>query len=453
MAWRLDLKLQSINDEAGWIRSRHRIPGMCRDCLGDVATTVKRCPRCHGARLFRHSELDRLAVAHLDCDAFYAAVEKRDDPTLRDKPVIVGGGKRGVVATACYVARISGVRSAMPMFKALKLCPDAVVIPPNIQKYATVGREVRSLMLALTPLIEPLSIDEAFLDLSGTARLHNKSPARALAALSLRIEREIGITVSIGLSHNKFLAKLASDLDKPRGFAVIGKTETQSFLASRPVSAIFGVGPAMQSELLRAGITTISDLQRLEKNELMRRFGSMGVRLFHLARGEDFRSVSADEDTKSISAETTFDEDISDRDRLARILWRLAERVSERAKAQRLAGQTVVLKLKTADFRLRTRNRSLSDPTQLAHRMFDAALPLLEKEADGTFFRLIGIGLANLSEQIADPAVDDLDDRLRTRSKAEIAMDALRQKFGQQIVGTGRAFSGRGAKPDLDLHN
>jgi len=416
------------------------MPGMCRDCVGEVEPGLRRCPRCRSPRLFHHPELDRLAIAHLDCDAFYAAIEKRDDPALRDKPVIIGGGRRGVVATACYVARISGVRSAMPMFKALKLCPEATVIAPDMSKYARVGRAVRELMLALTPAVEPLSIDEAFLDLSGTARLHGTSPARALAALALTVEKEIGITVSIGLSHNKFLAKLASDLDKPRGFAAIGRAETQAFLAARPVGAIYGVGQVMQRELARAGITRIAELQQIEKSELTRRFGTLGARLYHLARGEDLRSVSSDEDAKSISAETTFDRDIANPEELARVLWRLAERVSRRAKAEKVAGQTVTLKLKTRDFRLRTRSRSLADATQLAHRMFDAALPLLEREADGTLFRLIGIGISALVPAELDPAHDTLDLKLRTKAKAELAMDRLRARFGPGIVGTGRGF-------------
>ena len=416
------------------------MPGMCRDCLGDVDPGLRRCPRCRSPRLCHHPELDTLAIAHLDCDAFYAAIEKRDNAALRDKPVIVGGGRRGVVATACYVARIHGVRSAMPMFQALKLCPEAVVVPPDMEKYAAVGREVRNRMLALTPAVEPLSIDEAFLDLAGTARLHGMAPARALAALALEVEREIGITVSIGLSHNKFLAKLASDLDKPRGFAAIGRSETQSFLAGRPVSAIYGVGQVMQRELARAGITRIAELQQLDKRELTRRFGVLGTRLYHLARGEDLRVVSSDEDTKSISAETTFDHDIGKLEELARVLWRLAERVSRCAKAEKLAGQTVTLKLKTRDFRLRTRSRSLADATQLAHRMFDAALPLLEREADGTLFRLIGIGISMLEPVEIDPAHETLDLRLRSKAKAELAMDQLRARFGPAIVGKGRAF-------------
>src|SRR5215204_5024148 len=244
----------------------------CRDCLNAVGERDRRCPICRGPRLLRHHELCSLSIAHIDCDAFYAAIEKRDDPDLKDKPVIIGGGKRGVVSTACYIARINGVRSAMPMFKALALCPSATVIPPNMEKYVAVGREVRALMLELTPLVEPLSIDEAFLDLAGTERLHRLSPAQTLARFARKVEDAIGITVSIGLSANKFLAKIASDLDKPRGFAVLGQADSAAFLAPRPVTTIFGVGKATQSRLARDGFRILADLQRAEETDLMRRY-------------------------------------------------------------------------------------------------------------------------------------------------------------------------------------
>jgi len=331
----------------------------------------------------------------------------------------------------------------MPMFKALDLCPEATVIRPDMAKYAAVGREVRALMLDLTPLVQPLSIDEAFLDLKGTERLHGRSAAYSLAGLAQRIEKEIGITVSIGLSHNKFLAKMASDLDKPRGFSVIGKAETLGFLAARPVGAIWGVGKAMQAELAKDGITMIAQLQTRERNDLMRRYGVLGVRLYHLARGEDARNVSPDDDTKSISAETTFDDDISDYKTLERILWQMSEKVSRRAKRDRLAGRTVTLKLKTADFKLRTRNASFQDATVLADRIFSAAQPLLKREATGTDFRLLGVGISHLVE--IDPAADDqsLDERAATRAKAEHAIDRLREKFGTKAVERGLSFDSK----------
>ncbi len=415
-------------------------PGFCRDCLELCSGTETACRHCGRPRLLRHPELFDLSIAHIDCDAFYAAVEKRDDPSLADKPLIIGGGKRGVVSTACYVARITGVRSAMPMFKARKLCPDAIVMPPDMKKYAGVGREVRKLMQEITPVVEPLSIDEAFLDLSGTERLHGRPPALSLAELARTIETRIGISVSIGLAPSKFLAKIASDLDKPRGFAVIGAAETLEFLAAQPVSLIWGVGKATQAALAKHGITRIAQLQKMDKADLMRRFGSMGVRLYHLARGEDNRRVSTRNEAKSISAETTFFDDISDLNELERKLWLLCEKVSRRAKAAHMAGQTVVLKLKTARFRTRTRNMSLSDPTHLADRIFQVARPLLAKEADGTAFRLIGVGITNLADVDHDPVLDDLDQRASQRARAELAMDELREKFGPKAVELGRGL-------------
>ena len=414
--------------------------GFCRDCFSAVSGTDRRCRACGSPRLLRHPELHQLSIAHIDCDAFYAAVEKRDRPELADKPVIIGGGTRGVVSTACYIARIHGVKSAMPMFKALKLCPNATVIPPDMTKYAAAGKQVRELMLEVTPLVEPLSIDEAFLDLTGTARLHGMSPALTLAHLIARISERVGISASVGLSHNKFLAKLASDLEKPRGFSVLGKAETLSFLAAKPVGFIWGVGKAMQEELAKGGITMISQLQQMEKNELMRRYGSMGARLYHLSRGEDQRIVSTDDHSKSISAETTFNTDIAGRAELERILWPLAEKVSRRAKAEGVAGHTVVLKLKASDFKLRTRNVSLADPTLLANRIYDAALPLLQREATGTAFRLIGIGISGLVEARPEQETETLDVTTAARAKAELAVDRIRDKFGRAAVNRGINF-------------
>ncbi len=414
--------------------------GFCRECLEDVPDRAARCPACGSPRLARHPELTRLAIAHVDCDAFYAAIEKRDDPSLRDKPLIVGGGKRGVVSTACYIARTFGIRSAMPMFQARRLCPHATVVAPDMAKYARVGREVRALMLGLTPLVEPLSIDEAFLDLSGTERLHGRSPAKSLAAFARTVEDTIGITVSIGLSENKFLAKLASDLDKPRGFSVLSRAEAAAFLAPRPVTFIWGVGKQMGAALAREGFRIIADLQRADETELMRRFGTEGQRLARLSRGIDSREVSADRETKSVSAETTFERDIAGFRELERTLWYLCEKVSTRLKAKALAGATINLKLKAADFRIRTRARSLAAPTQLATKIFTAGRELLERETDGTKFRLLGIGVTALADaEDADPA--DLVDRRGARDKAaEHAVDRLRAKFGRGAVVKGLAL-------------
>ena len=418
-------------------------PGFCRDCL-TTATGQARCDACASPRLLRHAELETLSIAHLDCDAFYAAVEKRDNPDLRDKPLIIGGGRRGVVSTACYIARIKGVGSAMPRFKALKACPEATVIKPNMDKYSKVGREVRDIMRELTPLVEPLSIDEAFLDLSGTHRLHGRSPARTLAMLASRIEREIRISVSIGLSYNKFLAKVASDLDKPKGFSVIGETEAVDFLASQPVSIIWGVGKALRRKLEKDGIRLVGDLQTAEKNVLMSRYGVIGSRLYHLARGEDSREISPSGEAKSISAETTFNEDLADARKLEKILWKLCEKVSRRAKRSGIAGTTAVLKLRSADFKIRTRSHTLDSPTQLADVLFKAAKPMLYGETDGTRFRLIGIGLTNLVSDAQAGQRNLFDPLSEKRADAELAMDKLRNKFGKETIGKGLTFDGEG---------
>jgi DNA polymerase-4 len=418
------------------------LPGFCRDCL-TPAGAGERCRQCGSPRLLRHPELYTLTIAHLDCDAFYAAIEKRDDPSLADKPVIVGGGKRGVVSTACYIARIRGVRSAMPMFQALAACPDAVVVRPNFEKYSTAGREVRRLMTELTPLVEPLSIDEAFMDLAGTELVHRAPPALALAKLQKRIEDAVGITVSIGLSFNKFLAKVASDLKKPRGFSVIGEQEAETFLADKPVGLIWGVGKTMQAHLAADGLRTIGALQKMSEADLARRYGSMGLRLARLSHARDTRVVEPHGEAKSVSAETTFDGDIADGHELKAILRHLAEKVSKRLKRAEMAGTTVTLKLKTADFRIRTRSRQLPDPTQLADRIFATGVDLLAPEADGTRFRLIGIGVSEFADpKLADP--DDLvDPGARKRAAAEAAVDRIRGKFGDEAVGLGLTFGER----------
>ncbi len=419
---------------------------LCRDCT--QADTLHgddemRCPSCRSPRLVCHSELMHLGVAHLDCDAFYAAVEKRDNPELDDKPVIIGGGRRGVVSTCCYIARIHGVHSAMPMFKAIKACPDAIIIKPDMEKYGRVGREVRDLMRELTPLVEPLSIDEAFMDLRGTERLHGGAPAISLMKLTNHIEKEIGITVSIGLSHNKFLAKLASDLNKPRGFSVIGEAETVDFLATLPVNAIWGVGKALQAKLARDGIRHVAQLQKIDEAELTKRYDAMGLRLARLARGQDGRKIVPSTTAKSISSETTFNEDLNDVKALEKHLWWLSEKTAKRCKAKDVAGNTVVLKMKADRSSSLTRSASLPDPTQLADVMFEKGSQLLRQvlaEHPGQKFRLIGIGVSGLADaQLADPP--DLADPDKARRKAaENAMDNLRDKFGDGSIKKGRSL-------------
>lgn len=423
------------------------MPALCRDCLRSFddppppAGSRLRCPACHSPRLLSHPELFTLSIAHMDCDAFYASVEKHDDPALADRPVIVGGGTRGVVSTCCYIARISGVRSAMPMFQALRLCPDAVVIRPRMARYAEVSRRIRAMMDELTPLVEPLSLDEAFLDLTGTERLHAAPPAVLLARLVRRMEEELGISGSVGLAPNKFLAKVASDLEKPRGFSVIGRADTPAFLSGKPVRLIWGVGLATQTALEASGIRTFDDLLRWERRDLAARFGAMGDRLWHLARGEDRRKVSPNAPLKSISKETTFFEDTADPDLLRGHLWRLCEQVSDRAKAKGLAGRVVTLKVKKADFTLVTRRKALRDATQIADRIWHAGEELFAGLGRPGALRLIGIGISDLCpEAEADLTTDLLDPGAAQRAGAERAADAIRARFGASAIVKGRGL-------------
>jgi DNA polymerase-4 len=390
-------------------------------------------------RVVRHPEVFGLAIAHIDCDAFFASVEKRDRPELRDLPVIVGGGVRGVVSTCCYIARLYGVRSAMPMFKARALCPAAVVIRPDMAKYAAVSRQIRVLMNRLTPLVQPLSIDEAALDLSGTEALHGAPPAIMLNRLSRRVETEIGVTISIGLSHNRLLAKLAAERGKPRGFFVLGG-EAAAVLAPEPVGLLPGIGPALVKRLAGMGITRIGQLAALDERSARQKLGDEGPSLVARARGEDVRTVHTDRDTKSISAETTFNTDISKLSSLEDELWELCEKLGRRLRAEDYAAAGIVLKLKTAAFAGRTRSQRLANPTQLPETIFEAGRALLAREAFGAKFRLIGIGAAPLAPAALADQGDLADLQTPRRRARQAAIDRLRDRFGKAAIGRGRSL-------------
>jgi len=413
---------------------------LCRDCCSILPDAAVACPDCRPGRVVSHGELFRLTIAHVDCDAFYCSVEKRDRPELASRPVIVGGGKRGVVSAACYVARMYGVKSAMPMFKALKACPDAVVIRPDFSKYTDASRAVRALMNELTPLVQPLSIDEAVMDLAGTEALHAAPPALVLARFARRVEREVGITVSIGLAANRLMGKIAAGRNKPRGFAVIGAEEARALLASEPVRLLPGIGPALARKLETMGITRLGHLQVLTDRDAMRKLGEDGPSLIRRARGEDVRLVRPGRDTKSVSAETTFGADLTTVRDLERHLWRLSEKLARRLKSDDLAAAGVVLKLKTASFSLRTRAARLPAPTVLPDRLFGAARELLAREATGTAFRLIGIGASPLAPiDLADHG-DLADTETPRMAAAQAAIDTLRDRFGVDSVIKGRAL-------------
>lgn len=416
---------------------------LCRTCRAwrPANTGVRRCPACGSLAVVGHAELGELCLAHLDCDAFYASVEKRDRPDLADTPVIVGGGRRGAVMACCYIARMAGVRSAMPMRRALDACPDATVIPPDMAKYRAAGHSIRALMESVTPLVEPVSIDEAYLDLSGTEALHGGPPAQTMAWLVERIEREVGITASVGLSHAKVLAKIASGTDKPRGFTVVGQSDAESFLAPKPVGVIPGVGGTLQAALARDGITTVGALRGHTEATLIARHGRVGQRLAQVARGIDDRPVTPNGPPKSVSAETTFDGDVAETAALLRRLWPLAERVARRLKDGERAAGSVRVKLKTRGFRVLSRSRRLDDPTQLAERLYAAAAPLVEAAADQGPFRLAGIAAADLTDAAeADPPSLLAPERGR-EAAVEAAMDAVRAKLGPDAITKGRGLT------------
>ncbi len=378
---------------------------LCRECCEIVDGLQTTCELCGSARLVTHAEIGTLTTAHIDCDAFYASVEKRDRPEIRDQPLIDGhAGGRGVVTTACYIARTFGVRSAMPMFKAMEACPQAVVLSPDMAKYKAVSLAIREIFLAATDIIEPVSLDEAYLDLSEDNRHVGPTAASALAWISKRVVREVGITVSIGLAPNKFLAKLASEMQKPQGFSAVGQAEARARLAPMSIRKINGVGPATASRMEAQGFATIGDLQALSPQDLTGRFGSFGKRLAQYAHGHDDRQVTPSRPTKSISAEDTFRKDISNEAQLIEEAGRLSPKVAAALVRKGLAGQTIVLKLKTHDFKLSTRNLRLAHPTQRADLIQQAAAALIAREADGRLFRLIGVGMADLcAAEDADP--------------------------------------------------
>ncbi len=397
------------------------------------------CPACGSPRVLRHRQLFALSIAHVDCDAFFASVEKARRPELADTPVIVGGGTRGVVTTACYIARLSGVRSAMPMFKARKLCPDAVVIRPDMAAYAAAARRMRTMMATLTPLMQPLSVDEAVLDLSGTEQLHGMPPAAVLARFARDVEAQIGVTVSIGLAANRLLAKLAAGRDKPRGFAVLG-AEAAQVLAPEPVGILPGVGPVQERRLAKLGLTRVGQLQALDDREARALLGDDGPSLVRRARGEGSRLVETGGAAKSISAETTFSADLTDRADLERQLWRLSEKLASRLREKEFSASGVVLKLKTARFASRTRATRLPQPSALPDTLFEAAKNLLAREADGTAFRLIGIGASGLAPLSAADRGDLADPDAGRRRARQGAIDGLRARFGAAVIGRGRGI-------------
>ena len=421
-------------------------PTLCRNCgkAGYFKSVLppEFCLACNSSNIRVHPELFSLNIAHIDCDAFYASVEKRDNPAIANKPVIVGGGERGVVAAACYIARKFGVRSAMPAWQALKKCPEAVVIRPRMEHYVEIGQQIRDQMLSLTPLVQPLSIDEAFLDLSGTQKLHRASPAEALYRLQQNIKRDIGISVSIGLSGNKSLAKMASDEDKPDGFFVVGMEEAQSWLAPQPVSVLYGIGKSALARLNAIGVFSCGDLATGDTKALSAVLGAQTETVMNFAKGIDPRPVVVERRAKSVSNETTFSQDLSDLNALEVELEALCLKLSSRLKAKGIAGGTVTLKLKRTNHRTITRSRTVSSRIDKAHHLFEIGRDLLKKEVkDTNFYRLLGIGVDNIGKASEIRLFDLLGGEDDKRNRLESAVDGLHSKMGKEVLYTGRQFT------------
>ncbi|MBW8302624.1 MAG: DNA polymerase IV, partial [Brevundimonas sp.] len=337
------------------------------------------------------------------------------------------------------IARQYGVHSAMPMFKALKACPEAVVIKPDFSKYVAASEAIFGAVRELTPLVQTLSLDEAWIDLSGTERLNGGPPAFQLVRLQKRIEDEIGLTVSIGLAANRFLAKVASELDKPRGFSVLG-SDAQALLAPKPVAILPGVGPVFRKTLQSDGYATVGDLAAADVRDLVRRYGETGLRLHDLAHGRDARAVRPEHDRKGMSAETTFNEDLTAAADLEAELWPLCEKLASKARRDGVASRVVVLKLRRTDFKIVTRRVSLAEPVQTARALFAAGRALMAPEL-GRPYRLIGIGMGEVHDAVDAPSA--LFDSPEARVlKTETAIDRLRAKFGAGAVVAGRALKG-----------
>jgi DNA polymerase-4 len=374
---------------------------------------------------------DSATILHVDLDAFFAAVEQLDDPALRGRPVIVGGlGNRGVVSTASYEARKFGVQSAMPMSRARKACAQAVFLSPRFDRYQEKSGEVMAILQSITPLVEPLSIDEAFLDVGGARRLLG-APEEIAVLIRRRVHDETGLTISVGVATTKFLAKLASDLAKPDGLLVITPGTERGFLAPLPVTRLWGVGPATRKKLDRMGLRTIGDVAALDESTLQHSLGnSLGAHLHALANNVDDRDVVTDREAKSIGAEETFNADLRDRDACERELVRLTDRACGRMRKESIVARTITLKIRFGNFETRTRARTLPEATDVSTVILATVKELLAEFEVGRGVRLLGVSLSQLAERpTMQPTLD-----LNRRAAVEDAVDLVRDRFGTGAV-------------------
>jgi len=376
-------------------------------------------------------------IVHIDMDAFFASVEKLDNPDLKDKPVIVGGlGKRGVVATASYEARRYGIKSAMPILKARKLCPDGIYLPPRFERYREISKKIQQILLSYTPKIEPISLDEAFLDLTETVDSFDLAVAKA-AKIQIEIKEKLGLTCSVGVAPNKFLAKLASDMRKPNGFTVIRKEEIEDVLRDLPISRMWGVGRITEKKLNDMGVKTIGELKKIPKSRLKDAFGKQGENLYRLARGIDESPVEPYHPVKSISQEMTFDEDIKNPEKIKLYIARLSEEVGEALRKRGLRARTVKIKVRFSDFTTITRQLSFDIPTSSTGMIRSLARKLFEEKVAGNKkVRLIGVGVSNLTGKkegqlyLFPKAEEKLE-------KIDYLLDMIRERFGKNSIRRG----------------
>jgi DNA polymerase IV len=381
-------------------------------------------------------------ILHVDLDAFFAAVEQRDRPELRGKPVIVGGGgpnDRGVVSTASYEARVFGVRSAMPLRTAGRLCPHGVFLPVDGAKYVGVSRDVMAVLRRFTPLVEPISIDEAFLDVTGSLRMFGDGPAIA-RRIKDEVQEAVGLTISVGVATTKLVAKIASDLRKPDGLVVVPPGDEAAFLAPLPITRLWGVGEKSAVALREYGVRTIGDLAGLPDDLLTRRFGKFGSALGSRARGRDDDPVAGREAAKSIGHEHTFDVDTSDREQIERTLLAMSEGVSERLRDSGVKATTITVKIRDTTFRTITRQRTLPDPTDLTEPIFRAAIELARPEVRGVRIRLLGVTASGLGDRDQLALFEAVDPR---RRRAVEAADAVRHRFGERAITRARLVGSR----------
>jgi DNA polymerase IV len=378
-------------------------------------------------------------ILHVDMDAFYAAVEQRDHPEYRGKPVIVGsdpkGGKgRGIVATCSYEARKFGVHSAQPISKAWQLCPQGIYVLPDMRKYVRVSERIMNILLEFTDMLEQVSIDEAFLDVTGSKKLFGTG--REIAAkIKRRIQNELQLTASIGVAQNKFIAKVASDLKKPDGLVVVEPGREREFLAPLPVGRLWGVGPKTETLLKKIGLETIGQLADLQHSEMAARLGKNGAHLWQLAQGIDDRPVLPEEGFKSVGHEFTFEQDTADSELLHKTLLTLTEKVAHRLRMQSARARTIAIKFREADFSTFTRRVTLDNPVDTAEKIFPVALKLMKSLVrDGVLVRLIGVSAGNLEAGAGGKQMSFLSQISQKDRKLATALDDIAQRFGEQAI-------------------